>query len=741
MPLSVWPRPRLQSPAHHLTLRWFLIVPFVLQIGAAVGIVGYLSLRNGQQAVNELSQRLRQEMTDRINQHLDSYFATPRQLTQTTADAIHMGLIDPQNLEQVGQFFWKQMQHYDVGYILFGSQSGDFAASGKYFDDGRITIDELSLRKHKTQDNYVYEADKEGNRLRQVDINRNYEFFKEPWYAQALKQQQALWTPIYQWETSPYPLSVAYSQPVRDRNNRLIGAIAVEQRLSQISDFLKRLKSSPSMRTFILERNGLLIATSSDTPPFTLQHQKPQRLAAQASPDPLIRSTAQYLTQRFPTLSAIQQVKHLEFSWEGQRQFVQVSPWRDRSGLDWLIVVTVAESDFMGQIDQNTHQTILLCAVALAIAILAGLYTSRYVTQPVMHLSQAASAIAQGKLELTIETQALTQTPVREVYALGLAFSNMAQQLRDSFAALARSNDDLEHRVERRTQELSQALATLQQTQSQLIHAEKMSSLGQMVAGFAHEINNPVSFIYGNLTYAEEYVDLLLKTIALYEEACPELCDRLRQQDSEAELDFVMQDFPKVLRSMREGAERISELVRGLQHFSRLNEAELKWIDIHTGLESTLLVLQHRLRATPRRSEIQIHKHYGDLPKLECYAGQLNQVFLSLLNNAIDALEDVEAPAIHITTQLRDDNAIEVRITDNGSGIPAAIQARIFDPFFTTKPVGQGQGLGLSIAYQIIVERHAGTLTCQSSAPGWTQFTMTLPLQQPEAVLGNGGSL
>ncbi|OCQ97482.1 hypothetical protein BCD64_21040 [Nostoc sp. MBR 210] len=280
-----------------------------------------------------------------------------------------------------------------------------------------------------------------------------------------------------------------------------------------------------------------------------------------------------------------------------------------------------------------------------------------------------------------------------------------------------------------KTQQLEEALRQLQQTQSQLIQSEKMSSLGQLVAGIAHEINNPVNFIYGNLKYANDYVQDLLNLIEIYQQHFSPRTPEAHQEIYAIDLDFIRHDLPKVLDSMNTGAERIRQIVLSLRNFSRVDEEGMKLVNIHEGIDNALLLLQNRLKSQPESTGIEVIKEYGDLPQVMCHPGQMNQVFMSLLTNAIDALEEIAIahPQIQIRTQLQASDRIKISITDNGPGINAKIRDRIFDPFFTTKPVGKGTGMGLSISYQIIVKKHRGELHCVSTPGEGTEFVISIP--------------
>ncbi|NES87658.1 MAG: GHKL domain-containing protein [Moorea sp. SIO2B7] len=315
---------------------------------------------------------------------------------------------------------------------------------------------------------------------------------------------------------------------------------------------------------------------------------------------------------------------------------------------------------------------------------------------------------------------------------------NINDKLEEANARLEQYSCTLETKVTERTQELKNTLHELKNTQTHLIQSEKMAALGQMVAGIAHEINNSTNFIYGNVNPANDYASDLLKLIELYQAFYPETEPEIEEFIENIDLDYLREDFPKLLKSMKTGASRIQGIVKSLRIFSRLDEAEVKKVDIHEGIDSTLMILKNRLKQQGEYPEIKVIKEYAKLPLVNCYAGQLNQVFMNLLSNAIDALEERQLKLnleeletnpnyLKIVTQVKDNSHIVISIVDNALGIPESIQNLLFDPFFTTKPVGKGTGLGLSISHAIIVEKHGGKLQCYSNPGQGTEFRIEIP--------------
>lgn len=441
-----YPKVPLVKPTPKISLRTVLIVPFVLQIFAAVGLVGWLSFRNGQTVVNDLATQLRAEISERIRQHLQTYTATPPLINEINATALKQSLLNIQNPNSMATYFWQQGKVFQgLGTIAFASESGDFVGANK--TEGYVTFANESTDRAIVR----YAADEPGNYSQLIRSRPNYDPRKRSWYKMAQKVGHPTWTPIEP-SFSSRRLDATAVYPFYNETGTLQGVFMAEHSLSQIGNFLRRLKIGKSGQTFIVERSGLLVASSTQQEPFLIKGQEIERIQAEKSNDVLVQSTAQHLAERFGTLSQIHSPIQLDFLLNGERQFLQIVPFSDPQGLDWLIVVIVPEADFMEQINANTRTTILLCIVALVVAIIFGIFTTRGITQPIQRLRAASTAIAAGELDQKVEIKS-----INELGALAQSFNQMAQQLRESFTALEKANAELEISVDRRTAELKAA--------------------------------------------------------------------------------------------------------------------------------------------------------------------------------------------------------------------------------------------------------------------------------------------
>jgi signal transduction histidine kinase len=418
------------------------------------------------------------------------------------------------------------------------------------------------------------------------------------------------------------------------------------------------------------------------------------------------------------------------------------------------------QADYVLEVQQGIRQSMAIAFLITYIAAMVLTYVlAEILTRPITELTRTTEKISDGVYDHNLaafQRQGLFQD---EISRLAKVFEVMIGKIQQREADLAEANRTLEQQVQQRTGELQEKNTQLQQTLQELQHAqahlvqtEKMSSLGELVAGILHEINNPLNFIHCNAIYAGEYMQQMLDILYLYREYGQGIPPEIQRRSDEIGLDFLQEDLPKVLQSMQTGTERISNIVQSLRSFSRLDESEVKTVDIHDGLESTLMLLGHRLRATPTHPTIHLIKQYGEIPLVECYAGELNQAFMNILANALDALESQyeenlgsrtgeEHPRITIKTEVikaeeskteaiahEQTPWIAIHIRDNGTGMSQDTLSHLFDPFFTTKPVGKGTGLGLATSYQIITQKHGGKLYCHSEIGQGTEFIIELPI-------------
>jgi class 3 adenylate cyclase len=408
-----------------LRLRTVLVVPFLIPIIVSTGLVGWLSFRNGQRAINDLAFQLQSETTSRVRQYLDVYLATPHQLNQINLDAWQLGLLDLTNFDRLGQYFFKQMKVFDVGYVNFGDPKGEFIGVER-LDNGQLLINEVTARSGPGKLN-IFETNDEGDRIRLLEV-KEYDHRLEAWYAEPIKLGKSMWTSIYQWEDKPDIMSISSSYLVRGKDNEIIGVIGVDLILSQIGSFLGKLKIGESGKAFILERDGFLVANSGSSKPTQVVNGQASRVKGWESADAVIRATSQQLIEEYPDLRQIGDGRQFSFDIDDQRQLVNVTPWRDPLGLDWLTVVVVPEGDFMTQINANTHITILLCLFTFVAATAIGVLTARWISGQIGKLNTAARGIANGDLNQHVEMGGVVS--IVEIEDLAGSFNSMAEGLR-----------------------------------------------------------------------------------------------------------------------------------------------------------------------------------------------------------------------------------------------------------------------------------------------------------------------
>jgi signal transduction histidine kinase len=604
----------------------------------------------------------------------------PHKLNQINLQAVSLGLLQLDDFKRSGKYFWGQMQQFDVGYINYANTKGEFIGVER-LEDNTFAIHEIL--KPNILGLTSYATNTQGNRTTSEYDPNSGDTREEGWYVDAARSLRPVWSEIYQWQDKPEILSISSSYPVFNSTEKFVGVIGVDLILSQIGDFLNQIHISPSTKIYIIERDGSLVASSGADLPYKMVGGKPQRIQTANSSNPIVKATTQNLLQKYQSLDKINQAQQTEFFFDDERQFVQVTPWQDKLGLDWLIVITMPESDFMAQIDANTRTTIILCLGALGVAIVLGWYTSRWITRPIYLLSEASEAVARGELDRQVEIKG-----AKEIVLLSASFNKMAQKLKSQFDFLENVNRELELRVEERTIELKAAKEA-----AEIANQTK----DKILANISQELRTPLKGILGYSRISQRSISEI----------------KLGEIDN---FDWKEIKYSQLsnLKIIEQSSNHVSSLVNDILDFTKIraNKIELNFKELNFAEFMNSIIGIVKLRAIEKNIDLE-YQSLGNLPTY-FYADEkrLRQVLIHLLDNSLKFTDRgkiiLKASAIAFLPPKANSLAkqtIRFEIKDTGIGIARDEIATIFQPFeqagHTEKHKGS-IGLGLAISKQII---------------------------------------
>ena len=660
------------------TLQTVLIVPFVLQVFAAVGIVGYLSFRNSQRAVNDLAGQLMGEVSNRIEQNLRTYLQTPHQINQSKLDAVKLGFVNMKGLSAWEKYLWRQVQLYPyINFTSIANPDGEYR-TGEKMSNGTLLIN--TSGPSTGFDFYSYNTNDRGDRTTVAALVKNFDIRQHPSYAYAALEAKPTWSSVYVSFLEP-TLILSALQPVYNSQKQLEGVLIAALRLDSIGQFLNSLKIGKSGQTFIIERNGTLLATSTPEKPFRTQNGKKELFKVTESSDAVTQTTAKYLESHFQNLHQITKAQQINVDINGQYKFLKILPFQDGKGLDWLIVVVVPEADFMEQIHASNRTTMLLCLAALVMATVLGIFTSRWIIKPILKLKDAAIALSEGQFDKNVK---LARSD--ELGVLAAAFNSMAAQLQASFTALETKNTELQR-------------------------LDKLKD--EFLANTSHELRTPLNGIIG---IAESLIDGATGQL-------PE---------------------PTIfnLALISSSGKRLSSLINDILDFSQLKHKTIVLQIKPVGMREIVSVVLTLSQPLVGKKKLQlINSVAPELPTIAADENRLQQILYNLIGNAIKFTEsgtvEISAELVTGNAQSPPNSQLAITVSDTGIGIGEDKLERIFESFeqgdgSTAREYG-GTGLGLTVAQQL-VELHAGKIWVSSTVGVGSKFTFTLPVSeiQPE---------